>query len=409
MLSKILSVYSLLLAIGILLIGNGLLGTALAVHASMEAFPDTVTGIIMSAFFLGYVIGSYLCPRLISEVGHIRAFSVFAAFGTVSVLCHGLLVNPVAWWLLRVISGICIVGLYLVVESWLNVLIPRTDRGRIFSIYVMVNLLALGGGQYVILVYGAGELATYVLCAVFFVLALVPIAITRIPQPAGLQPPKLIVRRLMTISPLGLIGALVTGLGNGAFWGLGPLYAHNLGYSETDIALFMSAIIFGGAVLQVPIGHQSDRFDRRKVLIFVCLFASLSATGMFMFADISRLALMASAILYGGFSFAVYSLSVAHTNDHIEPGEIMDATTGLLLLNGIGAAIGPIVAGTLMQLAGNETLMIYFAVIFFLLSLFAFIRCGISAPVPVEEQSDFVALSRTGAAAVVMDPRVESS
>jgi MFS family permease len=272
----------------------------------------------------------------------------------------------------------------------------------------MVNLLAMGCGQYMILVYGAGELATYVLCAVFFVLALVPIAITRIPQPAGLQPPKLIVRRLMTISPLGLIGALVTGLGNGAFWGLGPLYAHNLGYSETDIALFMSAIIFGGAVLQVPIGHQSDRFDRRKVLIFVCLFASLAAAGMFMFAYISRLALMASAILYGGFSFAVYSLSVAHTNDHIEPGEIMDATRGLLLLNGIGAAIGPIVAGTLMQLAGNEALVIYFSAIFLLLSLFAFIRCGISAPVPVEEQSDFVALSRTGAVAVEMDPRVES-
>jgi len=409
MLSKILSVYSLLLAIGILLIGNGLLGTALAVHASMEAFPDTVTGIVMSAFFLGFVIGSYLCPRLISEVGHIRAFAVFAAFGTVSVLSHGLLVDPVIWWVLRIISGIAIVGLYLVVESWLNILIPKQERGRIFSIYVMVNLLALGSGQYLILVYGAGELATYALCAVFFVLALVPIAITRIPQPTSVEVPRLIVRRLMKISPLGLMGSLATGLGNGAFWGLGPLYAHNIGYSEADIALFMSAIIFGGALLQFPIGHQSDRFDRRKVLMFVCLFAALAAIAMFVFAEISRIGLIISAIVYGGFSFAVYSLSVAHTNDHIEHTEIMDATQGLLLLNGVGAAIGPIVAGVLMQLFGNQSLMIYFAVVFALLSVFAFIRIGISAPVPAEEQSDFVALSRTGTAAVEMDPRVENS
>ncbi|MCW9012662.1 MAG: MFS transporter [Gammaproteobacteria bacterium] len=408
MLSKILSIYSLLLAIGILLIGNGLLGTALGIHASMVAFPDTVTGIVMSAFFIGFVIGSYLCPRLISEVGHIRAFSVLAALGTASVIVHGLIVDPWVWWVLRIISGIAMVGLYLVIESWLNILIPKQHRGRIFSIYVTVNLLALGSGQYLILVYGAGELATYALCAIFFVLALIPIAVTRIPQPTQVAVPKLIIRRLMTISPLGVAGALVTGLGNGAFWGLGPLYAHNIGYSETDIALFMSAIIFGGALLQVPIGHQSDRYDRRKVLMFVCLFAALAASGMFIFAEMSRAGVMLSAIIYGGFSFAVYSLSVAHTNDHIEPAEIMDATRGLLLLNGIGAAIGPVIAGALMQLINAQALMIYFTLVFGLLALFAFIRMGVSAPVPTEEQSDFVAMSRTGTEAVEMDPRVEN-
>ncbi len=407
MLSKILSVYSLLLAIGILLIGNGLLTTNLAVHASIESFPDTVTGIIMSAFFMGFVIGSYLCPRLIQEVGHIRAFAVFSAFGTVSVLSHGLFVDPVIWWILRTLTGIAIVGIYLVVESWLNILITKQHRGQIFSIYVTVNLLALGCGQYVMLVYGAGELATYALCAVFFILALVPIAVTRIPQPTFVEVPKLNLRRLMKISPLGLVGALVTGLSNGAFWGLGPLYAHNIGFTQADIAIFMSATIFGGAILQVPIGHQSDRFDRRKVLMFVCLFSAISAIAMYSFADISRLGFILSAIVYGGFSFAVYSLSVAHTNDHIQTEEVMEATRGLLLLNGIGAAIGPVIAGLLMQLIGNQSLIIYFATVFIMLSIFAFVRINMSEPVPSEEQGDFIALSRTGTAAVEMDPRAD--
>lgn len=407
MLSKIHSIFSLLLAIGILLTGTGLLGTALSIHAGLESFSDTVTGIIMSAFFIGFVIGSYICPRLISQVGHIRAFSVLAAFGSVSVILHGLIVDPVIWWFLRIISGTAMVGLYLVIESWLNTLIPAQYRGKIFSVYVAVTLFSLGAGQYLILVYGAGVLATYALCAIFFILALVPISITRLTQPAQVAVPRLILRRLISISPLGVAGALVTGLANGAFWGLGALYALNMEYSEAEIAVFMSAIIFGGALLQVPIGIQSDRYDRRKVLMVVCFIATLMAVGIFIFSSRSQLGLMLCAIFYGGFSFSIYSLSVAHTNDHIEPSEVMDATQGLLLLNGVGAAIGPILAGIFMQIIGPQGLMIYFSIVFAGLALFTLFRMGVSTPIPYEEQGDFVPMARTGTAAVEMDPRTE--
>jgi MFS family permease len=407
MLSKIYSIYSLLLAIAILLLGSGLLGTTLGIRAGMEAFSDTVTGIVMAAFFLGYVIGSYLCPRLISEVGHIRAFAVMAAIGTVSVIAHGLIVDPVVWWFLRVITGICMVGLYLVVESWLNSLLDRQNRGRMFAVYVSVTLLSLGVSQYLILIYGAGELATLALCAIFFALALVPIAVTRLTQPAHVVVPKLAIRWLLTVSPLGVAGVLATGLGNGAFWGLGALYAHNLGFGNTDIALFMSAIIFGGALLQVPIGHQSDRHDRRKVLMVVSFLTVVAALSIYFYAPQSKIGFLLSAAFYGGFSFAVYSLAVAHTNDHIKPHDVMNATRGLLLLNGIGAAIGPIIAGALMQRYGAQSLMLYFAVVFGVLGLFSVYRMVFSPSIATEEQSEFVALSRTGPAAIEMDPRVE--
>jgi MFS family permease len=211
----------------------------------------------------------------------------------------------------------------------------------------------------------------------------------------------------MTISPLGVGGALATGLGNGAFWGLGALYVHNLGYTQADIAMFMSAVIFGGALLQLPIGQQSDNYDRRKVLLVVCVCAMLAAISMLIFATLSFSGLIIGATVYGGFSFAVYSLSVAHTNDHIDATEVMDATSGLLLLNGIGAAIGPVLAGLLMQLFGTGALMFYFASVFGLLALFTFLRMGISTPVPAAEQGDFVPMSRTGTAALEMDPRTE--
>jgi MFS family permease len=409
MLSKIYSIYSLLLAVAILLLGSGLLGTTLGIHAGMAGFSETVTGIVMAAFFLGYVVGSYWCPLLIEQVGPIRAFSVFAAIGTVSVIVHGLIIHPVVWWLLRVITGICMVGLYLVIESWLNSLLDRDDRGKMFGVYVSVTLLSLGISQYLLLIYGAGELATLALCAIFFALALVPIAVTRLTQPMHVEVPRLPMRRLLQISPLGVAGALATGLGNGAFWGLGAVYAHGLGFEEPGIAQLMSAVIFGGALLQVPIGHLSDRHDRRKVLMIVCFCTVAAALSITYFAPHSRLGLLISAVFYGGFSFAVYSLSVAHTNDHIEPHDVMNATRGLLLLNGIGAATGPIAAGILMQWFGVQSLTVYFAVVFGTLGLFSLYRMIYGVHIPTEEQAEFVALTRTAQAAVEMDPRVEEN
>lgn len=407
MLSKILSVYSLLLAIAILLLGSGLLGTTLGIRAGLENFSDTATGIIMSAFFIGYIVGSYICPRLIHQVGHIRGFAVLAAIGTASVLVHGLIVDAYIWWFLRVITGICMVGLYLIVESWLNTLLDAHNRGKVFGIYVSVTLLSLGTAQYFILFYGAAEIATLVLCAIFFVLALVPIAVTRLTQPPQVVVPKLIIRRLIKISPVGVAGALCTGLGNGAFWGLGALYGHDLGFSNTEIAVFMSSVIFGGALLQVPIGHQSDKHDRRMVMMIVSFLTALCAILMFVLAPISRLGMFASAVFYGGFSFAVYSLMVAHTNDHIDPDEVTEATRGLLLLNGVGAAIGPVIAGFMMQGIGAEYLTLYFAAVFLLLGLYTVHRMSISISPPMEEQSEFVPFTRTGSAAVEMDPRAE--
>jgi MFS family permease len=267
--------------------------------------------------------------------------------------------------------------------------------------------LSLGSAQYLILIYGAAEIATFMLCAIFFALALVPIAVTRLTQPPQIVVPKLIVRRLMKISPVGVAGSVGTGLGNGAFWGLGALYGHDLGYTDTEIAMFMSAVIFGGALLQVPIGHQSDKHDRRKVLMIVSFLTVLSALLIYILASRSWWGMLVGAVLYGGFSFAVYSLMVAHTNDHIEPEEVTDATRGLLLLNGLGAAIGPIVAGILMQQFGPQSLILYFAAVFALLGFYTLHRMSVSKPLPMDQQGEFVAFTRTGTAAVEMDPRTE--
>ncbi|MGD8483505.1 MAG: MFS transporter [Thioalkalispiraceae bacterium] len=408
MLNTVLSVYSLLMAISILLVGSGLLGTLVGLRANIEGFSNTVVGIVMSAFFIGYVIGSYMCPRLIRDVGYIRAFSVLAAVAAVAMIIHGLIIDPVIWWILRVLSGICVVGLYMIVESWLNSLIKvHPKRGRIFSVYMMTTLVALASGQFLLLIYGAAELASFALGAIFFILSLVPIAVTRLEQPSQVIVPTMILKKLFRQSPLGTVGVFCSGMVSGAFWGMGALYAKGLGFASTGIALFISTVILGGVLLQYPIGHQSDLHDRRTVLMLVALLAAVLAWFIYLIHPVSQLTFLMIVLLYGGFSFSIYSLCVAHAHDQIEMEKVLDATRTLLLLNGIGAAIGPVMAGVLMQQFGSDALMLFFALVLSLLGVFALYRLRVGEAIPQEEQEAFMPMTRTSPEVVELDPRLE--
>ncbi len=399
---------TLLFGIGILLLGSGFLGTLLGIRAGLENFPTGLTGLIMAAFFAGYIIGTYLCPPLIRRFGHIRSFTAMASLAGATVLVHAMVVNPAAWMALRIVTGVCMVGLYMVIESWLSEQTAAQRRGRVFSVYMTVNLLALGASQYLILVYGAGGAAPFALSAVFFSIGLIPIALTRVIEPRLGEPTAAFgLRRLHAVSPLSMMGGLISGLGNGAFWGLGAVFAHDIGLSNAGIAAFMSATVVGGALLQGPIGHQSDRWDRRAVLMFVSFAGVAATTVAFVLIPISHLGLIIAAVVYGGFGFSVYSLSVAHMNDHLGPGEVLEATRGLLLITGIGATLGPVIGGLLMQYLGPRSLIAFFGVILLVLGLYALRRMWVSPAIPAEEQGEFVPMARTSGVVLEMDPRTD--
>lgn len=402
-------VSSLLVGIGTLLLGTGLLGTLLGVRGGMEQFSAPLVGAIMATYFLGYVSGAWLCPPLVRRVGHIRAFSAMAATACACALLHGMLVDPAVWLGLRYVMGACQMGLYLVVESWLNAQTESRTRGTTFSLYMAVILFALGGGQFLLLPYGAGELASFALAAVFCALGLVPVALTRMVEPAAAQAAHLHLRELVRASPLGTFGALATGLSNGAFWGLGALFAQRIGLDDPGIAAFMASVIIGGAILQIPIGHLSDTRDRRTVLGAAALVSVAAALGTALLIGRSFEGLLACAALYGGFSFSVYSLAVAHTNDLLDPARALETARGLLLLNGIGATLGPLLGGVAMQELGPVGLLYHIAAALAALAAFAWYHRHAGAGVPVAQQAEFVAMARAGPVVLEMDPRVEAA
>jgi MFS family permease len=394
----------LLVGLALLLVGVGLLGTLLGLRAGFAEFSSIETGIVMAGYYVGYIGGTLLVPRVVRNVGHIRTFAALAAITATSSLAFGLVVDPLAWLPLRVVNGLGVVGIYMVVESWINEQSSSENRGRVFSIYMMSTLIALGAGQFLLLAGQEADLLPFALAAMLISIGVVPIAVTRVTEPQIPVAGGIALGALFRISPLGAVGVLGAGVVNGAFWGMTPVFGHAIALDALNIALLMSATILGGALLQWPIGHLSDRHDRRRVLIGVSLATAAVAALTTWVIDHGTIALLVTAAVYGGLMFALYSLSVAHTNDHLQPDQVLDATRGLLLLYGGGALMGPLLGGAAMQWAGPVGLPAMSAVVAALLGLYGLYRMTRRSPPPVEEQTEFVSLARTSPVAMEMHP-----
>jgi MFS family permease len=400
---------SLLSGVSMLVIGTGLLFAAIGAQAGSAKFSGVVTGLVMSAYFAGFVYGTYACPVIIRRVGHIRAFAAMASIASALPIFHALWTNAWAWGALRFVTGVCLVGLYIVIESWLNVVATSEQRGKVFAAYMAVNGVSQAIGQWLILVGDRFGFVPFALVSILFSVALLPITLTPVSEPEPTDSPKLGLMKLFAISPIGVIGAVGSGLLGGAFYSLGHVFGQGVGFSEAGIANFMAATILGGAIFQWPVGHLSDRNDRRVVLFWVCMCcAAVAGTGFYLAREYEN-SLIILGVFYGGLSFTIYGLSVAHVNDLIDSSRALEVTGGLLLLYGLGATAGPTLAGVVMDWLGPESLMLYFAGTLILLALGVWHYVS-KKPLNQEvaaHKAGYVVMGSSSQAVLQMDPRRE--
>ncbi|MBK5224503.1 MAG: MFS transporter [Acidimicrobiia bacterium] len=379
--------WALLVGIGLLMLGTGLQSSLLGVRASLEGFDTTTTGIVMSSYYLGYLLGSIRAPHLVATVGHIRVFAAFASLASSAVLIHVLFVNPFAWSLTRMISGFCMAGLFVVAESWLNDGATNETRGSLLSVYMVVANGAMAAGQ--LLLNAADPLGSklFITISVLVSLALVPAALSVRANPRFLQPVPVTLREVFHAAPLGVVGALLAGTATGALFGVGVVYAQLAALSLAETSVFMLVAILGGALLQWPIGAASDRTDRRRVIAASALGAAVvCAIGTIGFHDLALFGLIG---VVGGLSIPLYPLANAHTNDFIEPEQVVGAGSRLVLASGLGAITGPFLASSAMAALGAAGFFWFLAMVHLLIAGFAVYRITRRAPVPVDEQSHY--------------------
>ncbi|KAB7772270.1 MFS transporter [Xanthomonas maliensis] len=366
---------ALLLGVGLLLTGSGLLGTLLAVRGSQIGFDARALGLIMSGYFAGFFLGTFFAPPLIRRIGHVRAFAFYAALAAIAVLLHPIWLDAWGWGLLRLLTGVALVGLYTVIESWLNAEPDARRRSRVFSVYMAVNLSALALGQLLLRAGDAAAPAMFTLTAILICAAVMPVVTTRLIPPEVPQVSRLRLKALYALAPVATVAAGLSGLAMGAFWGLLPVYADRIGLDADGVALFMLTAIVGGAALQWPIGRISDGHDRRIGLVAVSVLAAATAIAIALPVVQGNLQLLfALVFVYGGLAFSLYPFAVAHMLDYLPREDLLAGSSSLLLVHGVGAALGPALAGGAMQKFGPFALPMYFACMLVLLAGFVLHR-----------------------------------
>jgi len=411
MIRAISSVAALLFGTAILLTGQGLQGTLLPVRATLENFSMLSIGVMGTTYFLGFTYGCWKGSVLIRGVGHARVFAAMTAIASATPLLHGLFVDPWVWSFLRFVSGFCFAVLYIVIESWLNERSTNENRGSIFSAYILINMTVLGVGQQMLLFYDPVHLSLFALTSVLVSLAAVPVALSKSENPPPVEDTRLDFRYLYRISTVGMLGSLGCGLANGSFWALAPAFSVSTSGDISLTANFMTAVVFGGAVSQWPLGWLSDRMDRRIVLGSISMAGVIIGALLWLLAgQLSHIGLIVLAALWGAMAFPVYSIAVAHANDRADAGSFVMVSAGLLLMYGIGAIVGPFLASAMMTFGSPGSLFLFTGIIHVLLAIYVITRRFIRPQPPMAEHRPFSeALASTQTKSQVYEDELEKA
>lgn len=392
--------WALFLGIGLLMVGNGLQGSLIGIRSGIEGFSTLEAGAVMTFYFIGILAGSRLSTRTLATVGHIRVFAALASMASGAALVHALSPMPLSWAAMRFVTGFCMAGLYIVAESWINDLATNKTRGKLMAIYMAVTMGGFSIGQLLLNVADPSGFELFVLTSLLVSMSLVPVSLSASSSPPMSVPSPMSLRSLASIVPTGIATSLLVGMAHGSLLGMGAVYATAAGLRPSQVALFMGAPMFGGFILQLPIGSLSDRVPRRGVMFAVAIGATVVAAGLLL-APAGGLVAYLLMFLLGGCSFPLYSLAISYTNDWLEPKQILGASSALVTVNSVGAIIGPLFAAGLMIFFDNRLYFVALIATHAAIACYLIIRIVFVDAIAVDDQRDFIPFPARASAGAV--------
>ena len=395
--------WALFMGMGAIMLAYGYQNALLGVRAVIEDFSLASTGFMMSGYFVGYFIGARTIPSVISGVGHIRVFAAFASVASLAILVHSIFINPLTWFVLRVITGYSMVSIYTIAESWLNDRSSNKNRGKVLSIYMIILYGSMGLGMFMLNFSSPEKFQPFILISVLMSAALLPILLTKRKPPQFKKIQSMSLRDLYNSSPLGMVSAVLYGIVQSALFTLLAVYAAAMNFSIFDISLVTFLLAISGAVSQYPVGYISDKFDRRKVIIYstfgaaIFAFLAIFSVGTMYLPEglgSSKLWFYIFLVLFSVCSLPMFSLILAHTNDFITRDKFVAAGAGLQFAFGLGAISGPFLCSLLMGLVGNNGFFVFLIFFHCVIGFYGIHRMKVR-PSEDNPDSQFVAVPTT--------------
>ena len=396
MVKIIINSWALFTGFGIIVISHGFQGNLLGIRSVIENFNFIVTGTMMSSYFVGFFVGATVVPRLVTKVGHIRVFAAFASMASLSSLIHIVFIDPYVWILARFLTGFSMIGIFIIVESWLNDRANNKTRGKVLSLYMLITYVGMALGNFLLNVSDPQLYEPFILISLLFSVALIPILLTKRKPPKFKKTSSVKIKELFKISPFGSVSMFCTGFIFAPIFSLLSVYAITMKLTIFETSLLLASVMLSGALFQWPIGSLSDRYDRRKIIIgssIVAVIFSISAIfvsgignslpNLFIESSVSfnyfsttmdKTKLFVFIILLSGASLPLFSLNLALVNDYIPKEKFVAAGGGLNIIFGLGAMAGPVICSTLMHYLGPNGFFLHLIIFLFPIIIFGFYR-----------------------------------
>jgi len=388
--------WALFIGYGVIMISHGFQGNLLGIRATLENFNFIATGTMMSGYFVGYFVGANMIPKLVSKVGHIRVFAAFASMASLSSLVHALFVDPIVWTLARFLTGFSMIGILIIVESWLNDRATNKTRGKVLSLYMFFTFFAFTIGNLLLNISSPNSYEPFILISLLFSVALVPILLTKRKPPTFKKTSSIKIKELLKISPFGSFSMFCTGFIFAAMFAMLAVYAVTMNLTVFEISILLVGTTLAGAIFQWPIGSLSDKYDRRIIIIGCCVmssifgilsimssgifFESLNAEEMVRFnyfssdGNMNKTNLFIFIVLLSGMTLPMFALNLALVNDYIPKEKFVAAGAGLNIIFGLGAMAGPLICSVLMSFLGPNGFFIHLLIFLLAITFFGIYR-----------------------------------
>ena len=387
MFGTIVSSWALFTGFGLIMLAHALQGTLLNVNAVFFNFSDFEIGYVFSGYFIGYLFSSIQCPKLIKNVGHIRVFAAFASLGSIAILLHWIVINPIAWLIFRMITGFSFAAIYIVCESWLNDRADNKSRGQLIGFYMIVLYFSTSAGGMLVNLRTTTDAHLFILTSLLISLALVPILLTKKPAPDFSTPKFLSLKELYTKSPMAFVGSFSIGMVYSALFGLMGVFGAKIGLSIFQISILVFVNMFVGAIFQYPVGKISDKYDRRTILLSLNLIAIASLIFIYLLGSLSFNLLLVFIGIHSAVSLPYYAVVISHMNDFLEKDEIVSGSSTLTLVNALGMVMGPMLASGFMAYFGAYGYFLYMIVIYCLVAPYNFFRIRVGRTSNIYEEN----------------------